>query len=244
MAKYKIRTIKVGECEVAKPLVYYLEGWEEETLLCYYFWLVEGEGRKILVDTGFTLDLAHRFMPEMRQKEGEDTISQLKKLGVDPAEIELIIATHAHFDHLSTTFLEFENAKLILQKEEYDYTVNPPHPWFSKFSIPELLAKLSDEGRLILVEGEEEIVEGVRVFRTGCHTPGHQSVEVETERGKVVICGDAVFTFRNIEEDIPIGLFSCIEECFRCMEDIRRRGGIPVPGHDPELITRLGEVIG
>ena len=64
---------------------------------------------------------------------------------------------------------------------------------------------------------------GIKVFLTGGHTPGHQSVMVETKIGKIILAGDVVLTYRNIEENIPVGFNCNLEECFNAMEKIKKK---------------------
>jgi glyoxylase-like metal-dependent hydrolase (beta-lactamase superfamily II) len=94
-----------------------------------------------------------------------------------------------------------------------------------------------------LVEGEAQIVPGVRVFPTPGHTPGHQSVAVETAAGTAVICGDAVFRYRNMEPRpeehwrywVQQRYVSMIDG-WRSVEEIDRRADFILPGHDEAVL--------
>jgi N-acyl homoserine lactone hydrolase len=58
--------------------------------------------------------------------------------------------------------------------------------------------------RYELLDGEREIVPGVRVITTPGHTPGHQSVEVDTSAGPALLTGDACWTVRMFEGEAPL----------------------------------------
>jgi glyoxylase-like metal-dependent hydrolase (beta-lactamase superfamily II) len=64
---------------------------------------------------------------------------------------------------------------------------------------------------------DEELVPGVRVFPLGCHTPGSQGILVQTRVGPVVLTGDVVYKYENIEKDCPPlenkGAPSCTHDC-------------------------------
>ncbi len=239
---HTILPLQIGLCECAQPLVYFEEYGDKQVTLAYYMWLIRGGGATILVDTGFTGAQAHAFMPAMRQAPAEAPLAQLRRCGVDPGVIDLVIVTHAHFDHLSPLLFSYTNARIIMQKKELIYSTIPPHPWFKRYVVGEVLLKLVENypGRLELVEGDTEVWPGIQVVWTGGHTPGHQSVVVQTEQGKVAIAGDVAFTYRNLAEDIPIGLATSIEECFAAMARLRRAADIVLPGHDPLVLSRYG----
>lgn len=247
---YRILPLKVGTCDCEGPLVYFQSDFRDKKTLYYYMWMITGDRVNLLVDTGFTDEQAHKFMPELRQGPEENPYAHLNRLGVSPEDIDYVIVTHAHFDHLSPLIFAYRNAKIVMQRKELVYSTAPPHPWFRKFVVEDVILGLTKEkdcqdypGRLHLVDGDAEVLPGIQVLWTGGHTPGHQSVVVNTARGKVSIAGDVVFTYRNLKEDIPIGLLTNIEECFISMERLRNVSDIVLPGHDPLVLDKYGEGI-
>lgn len=209
-------------------------------------WLIKGKRVNILVDTGFIKKDGRKFNPNIRQRIEEEPLRQLKKIGIGLKEIKYLILTHSHWDHMSPTLLNLSSqAKIIMQKKEFLSITKPPHPWFTKFVFQDLIKRLRTEfkQRLLLIDGEKEIVYGIKIFWTGGHTPGHQAVMVKTNLGRVILAGDVVFAYRNIEEDIPVGFNSNLEECFHAMERIRKESDIIIPGHDPNVLKRYGERI-
>lgn len=241
---YEIYPLKIGESTEPEPRIFYLGDCQKKVKLYTYMWILKGERRIILVDTGFVKSEGVRFNPEIQQRPEEEPLRQLNKLGINPKEVTGVILTHGHWDHLSPTINSFIQAQIFIQERELVYITNPPHPWFSKFVFKGVASCLKDEWtpRVHLVKGEEDILPGIRVFWTGGHTPGHQSVIVETNKGKVVLTGDVVMTYRNLKEDIPPGFNSNLEECFLAMRRIRKENGILFPGHDPKVVEEYKEL--
>ncbi len=242
---YEIYPLKIGESEEAEPRIFYLGDCKKRVTLCQYMWLIKGRGENILVDTGFIRKDGRRFNPNIKQRLEEEPIRQLNNIGVKPEEIKYLILTHGHWDHLSPTLYSFTNAQIFMQKREFSSLVNPPHPWFVEFVFKEVVKKLNTnyKHRLTLIDGEKEVLPGIKLFWTGGHTMGHQAVAIKTEAGRVILTGDVVFTYRNIEEDISIGFNSNLEECLCAMERIRKEADIIIPGHDPNVLKRYGKRI-
>ena len=93
-------------------------------------------------------------------------------------------------------FDAFPNARLVVNRREFDDGKARPNP-----DVKRALA--ARPGALHLVE-DEELVPGVRVFPLGCHTPASQGILAQTHVGPVVLTGDAVYKYENIEKDCPL----------------------------------------
>lgn len=114
---------------------------------------------------------------------------ELDAAGIDPAEVTAVVLSHLHTDHIGWavvgTEAHFPNARYVLQRADAEAVTrfNPGLP-------ARLLDPLRASGQLSLVEGSVTLAEGVRVVPTPGHTPGHQSVLVETAAGTMLIAGD------------------------------------------------------
>ena len=77
------------------------------------------------------------------------------------------------------------------------------------------------------------------VYLTPGHTAGTMTVCLDTKKGRVCYSSDAVYTYRNIEEDIPLGLALNSGEAVESFKKIRRvlRGGLLIPGHEPRIFS-------
>lgn len=207
-----------------------------------FSFLLEGGGRRILVDTGMS-DTEHsvRYHHDGRQEEGQAIHLQLEKLGFSCDAIDTIIFTHLHWDHCYN-LEHFPNARLIASRKEYEFAMDPlPFYWASYEYPPATGLTPPFAGRKFdLTEGEEEIYEGIRVIPTPGHSPGSISVLVDTVAGPYILTGDLMFLRENMEPDpehgwpfMPPGRFCNIIEVWHSMEKVLSLA----PSHDHVLMT-------
>ncbi|HEX6487790.1 MAG TPA: MBL fold metallo-hydrolase [Candidatus Dormibacteraeota bacterium] len=101
-----------------------------------------------------------------------------------PSDIGLVINSHLHFDHCGQNPV-FRHAPFYIQRAELDR---------ARVESPELADWYDFMGaRFELLDGDAEIVPGVRVISTPGHTLGHQCVVVDTVGGEEVLIGDAAY---------------------------------------------------
>ena len=170
------------------------------------------------------------------------------EIGLTTDQISHVTLSHLHWDHAGGTD-RFPKAKFILQTRELEYAAGAlPHNTMARMGFEGAdvvkLVELNWKDRVILVEGDREgILPGVDVYLTPGHTIGTMTVCVTTVKGRVCFASDAVYTYRNIDEDIPIGLARDASQAVESYKKIRRllRGGILIPGHEPAIFTRPGD---
>ena len=239
--KYTIRTIKVGECQVRDYITFQGSDSRQTSTFNLYVWVLEGGPRPILIDTGpkypeeFSKATAQYIPGGVKQLPEERTPEALKRHGIDPAAVSHVIVTHLHPDHYDY-FDAFPNAKLVVNRREYEETSRGASDERSHVAkdVREALAKRPDA--LQLVE-DEQVVPGVRVFPLGCHSSGSQGILVQTHMGPVVLTGDVVYKYENIEKDRP-ARSPDESACRAAMAQIRSLADIVVPGHDPLTLAR------
>jgi len=216
--------------------MFYLSEWDQTFTTCFYFWYIEGAGTRILLDVGFNPE--ENLMPGMVQQPDWRVEKRLAQIGVDPGSIEHIIVSHLHFDHLSSTVDLFPNARLYLQRKEYETAVRPPHPWFAAFYNARIVQRLDGDlgRRLEMIEGDAEILPDLKLIWVGGHTPGLQAVYLPTKLGAITcLASDLCIFYRHAREDIPIGVCSSLVEVYQAMARLRREADAIVPNHDPLL---------
>jgi len=239
--RYTIRTIKVGECQVRDYITFQGSDSRQTSTFNLYVWVLEGGPRPILIDTGpkypeeFSKATAQYIPGGVKQLPEERTPEALKRHGIDPAAVSHVIVTHLHPDHYDY-FDAFPNAKLVVNRREYEETSRGASDERSHVAkdVREALAKRPDA--LQLVE-DEQVVPGVRVFPLGCHSSGSQGILVQTHMGPVVLTGDVVYKYENIEKDRP-ARSPDESACRAAMAQIRSLADIVVPGHDPLTLAR------
>jgi len=172
----------------------------------------------------------------------------LAEVGVGLDEVDFVTISHLHFDHAGGTS-RFPKAKFILQRRELEFAAAAmPHNSAARqaFTAEDVLAavQLNWQGRVLLVDGDVEgVVPGVDVYLTPGHTAGTMTVCLDTTRGRVCYSSDAVYTYRNIDEDIPLGLALDSYQAVESFKKIRGllRGGKLIPGHEPRLFEEPGK---
>jgi glyoxylase-like metal-dependent hydrolase (beta-lactamase superfamily II) len=200
-------------------------------------WLLEGTDKKILIDTGLgnieeVSKMQSRYGVDFlaTRSRGQDLVEGLRKHGVEPEEIDIVILTHLHFDHVGNNEL-FPNATFIVQKDELPQATNPPH--FCMFYYPEYAYKI--EGimdRLQVIDGDLQVEPSVRLVKIGGHTPGCMVVMVKTDIGEVCLTSDVMYNYKNLELNWPTGSFWNLPELMAGYERIREEADVIVPEHD------------
>lgn len=199
-------------------------------------------GDIVLVDAGFTRD---KFIQQWKPIDYVSPDSALRRAGFDPARVTDIVVTHIHWDHADGVE-RFPNARIWLQRDEFDYYVGPNGEARAAAIDREVAAmyrRLHSAGRIRLAQGDSvEIRPGIRVHTGGKHTWASQFVSVKTAEGTVVIASDNAYLYENIEQSRPIAqtLDSLSNlRAQRTMQSLASRPGLIVPGHDPAVMTRF-----
>ncbi|OZI26002.1 MBL fold hydrolase [Bordetella genomosp. 9] len=175
----------------------------------YFIWSIRGGGRIILVDTGFTREVA--------EKRGRDYLMTpedcLRKVGIAPESVSDVVITHLHYDHAGNLD-KFPNATFHVQDTEVAFATGKymcfacQRKAFEVDDVTEMV-RLVYKDRVRFHDDAGEIAPGVEVFRVGGHTDGLQSVRVRTERGWVVVASDAAHYYENFERQRPFaGVFN------------------------------------
>ncbi|WP_103663145.1 N-acyl homoserine lactonase family protein [Microbacterium sp. CJ77] len=200
-------------------------------------WLIQGAGEIILVDTGLgdvdeVANIQHRYGVDFvtRRGDDQDLIIQLAGLGLRPEDVDTVILTHLHFDHIGNNEL-FTNARFIVQRDELPNALTPPN--FGMFYYPEYAYKVKAiEDRLQIIDGDLQLEPGIDLIRVGGHTPGSMAVMVDTDAGRVCIAGDLMYNYRNLELDWPQGSFWDLPDLVAAYARVKREADIVLPAHD------------
>lgn len=205
MAGVKLSALRLGDC--CCPLDTILPGTDDDapTHLPVASYLIElDDGGLALVDTGMSrihiddpaatwrgTPAEKLLTPVMRPE--DSLLFRLAQLEIDPRDIRYVINTHLHFDHAGNNDL-LGAATFFVQREQYEEAKgNPSYP-NQYWNLPSL--------RYELLDGEAEPLPGVTTIPTPGHTPGHQSVMLQLpETGRVILCGDAVYSAENYVQD-------------------------------------------
>jgi N-acyl homoserine lactone hydrolase len=198
---------------------------------------IVGADKKIVVDTGIhDPGWVSSFVCPCEQAPEQRLERALREyVGWSADEVDIVINTHLHYDHSGGNTL-FRNARFIVQYTEWEYAGRPlptQATYYQEFLIGrDPLAYF----RWHFVNGIADIVPGVRVVPTPGHTPGHQSVAVDTADGVVVITGDCANCMENIVDATPVGIVHETVAELESLRRIRQIADLVIPGHDPNVI--------
>jgi len=227
---YTIHPLAVGFNETDQGIMTYQHSYGKRIILPIYAFALKGGEQKILVDTGLEdfmapADLEARMgFPVMHFEEALETV------GWKPEDVDIIIHTHLHNDHCENDCL-CSHAEVYVQKAELDFC-NNPHPIDHRY-YPEVL----DGVNVKTVTGDTEIVKGIHVIFTPGHTPGGQSVVVDTSRGKAIITG-LCCNSENFPPGggvIAPGVHIDVIQSYESMVRIREAADILIPIHALEI---------
>jgi glyoxylase-like metal-dependent hydrolase (beta-lactamase superfamily II) len=155
--------------------------------------LVNTGDKLVLIDAGCGVD---KF-----QKTTGKLLGNLAAAGYAPGDIDMILFTHAHFDHLwgisdgENASLLFPSAEFVASEAEVAFWSAPE--WANKVSpalkpaVTQANLKLASP-RLRLIKAAAEVVPGVTTFDTAGHTPGHISVHISSGSEEMLLTGDVV----------------------------------------------------
>ena len=222
-----------------------------EVLMPVPSWLIEHPRGVVLFDTGLHRDL--RFgkgrlgdgvfsSSGIEFPDGHELSAGIVAAGHSPVDITAAILSHLHFDHCGGTD-ELPNARLIVQRAEWKAGHHPKLVEIGLYNPLDF-----DIGHdAVLVEGVHDVFgdESVICLPTPGHTPGHQSLRVQTDTGAVVLTADCVY-FRWMLDDMVVPTEAHDRERQResmgFLARLRHEGCSLYFGHDMEQWETLGAV--
>jgi len=155
-------------------------------------------------------------------------INALASRGLTPDDIQIVVLTHAHWDHSQNVDM-FPHARFMIHPAELEYAKSPrKDDWATPRYFPATLQGLNVQP---VVEGTE-IEPGVRIIETPGHTRGHISVAVDTPDGVAVIAGDSFPDAGAVHRGQPYLVFWSQRDARASVQKIMKLGNIIYPGHD------------
>lgn len=227
--KFKIYPMHLGSLTRQKINMAYMK---DPGLSCDFpliAWYLTDGVKKVMVDTGGIPADGKRYMPYVQTPE-QTMKAELERLHVNAGEIEYVILTHLHWDHIGYNEM-FTNAEFFVQRAELKFAENPVRPQRGGYDMEWIL-----QSGYTLLDGECELMKGIEVLCTPGHTPGSQSVVVDTEAGKHIILGDFIALYECYENIIPNGLHTDLCAYYDAMERIKQLKYFPLPGHERKVL--------
>src|SRR5882672_4475727 len=240
---YEVFAIRYASLSNRKASENFIGGDPHESAsdLDYFVWLARSKARAFVIDTGFDARVGTRRGRRMTHPPERG----LALLGVEAKEVEDVIITHLHYDHVGNFGL-FPAATFHLQDEEMAYATgrHMAQGFFNyAYEADEVAAMVREvyKGRVRFHDGDAELAPGLSLHRIGGHTRGLQAVRVHTRIGWIVLASDAAHLYANMNETRPFPIVfdvAAMVEGYRRLRELADAPELVVPGHDPLVMRR------
>jgi glyoxylase-like metal-dependent hydrolase (beta-lactamase superfamily II) len=220
-----MRTFKVGDVEITRLVE--VNNWEDDITMLFedgtpdlvqtYPWLLphyatpDGKmmlsfqcfvmrvgDRKIMLDTCIGADREREF--EVFSHMETNFLADLAHAGFAPEDIDTVLCTHLHFDHVgwNTRLVDgawvptFPNARYLFGREEYEHwtMLNDTGGYHDLNHMADAVLPVVKAGLVDLIEPHHRICDEVSLIPTPGHTPGHVSIVIESRGERAVVTGD------------------------------------------------------
>jgi len=147
-----------------------------------YAYVLHHPDGAVLVDTG--VGTGNVWIDRLYAPTVLDVVEALGAAGIDERDVAAVVNTHLHFDHCGQNH-RFSGTPVYIQQAELDAARDP------MFTVAEWAAIPRPDRRI--VDGDLVVADGLRLIATPGHTPGHQSVVLESAEGCLVIAGQCAY---------------------------------------------------
>ncbi|MBA3432122.1 MAG: N-acyl homoserine lactonase family protein [Actinobacteria bacterium] len=209
-------------------------------------WVVSNQRRTVLVDTGISdPEWAAKYHSPIERRQEHEPLTALQRMGIEPAEIELVVLSHLHWDHSFNNGL-FPNARFLVQRRELQYAIAPLPSHAIHYEAPSIGMRppwLDTVHRFELLDGDQPLDDGLRVVFLPGHTPGLHGLLVTTETGRMMIASDCISRFESWQgrprhQWIPSGIFVDLETYYRSLYRVEELADYVLPSHDMAVFER------
>ena len=207
----------------------------------YFVWVAKCADRAVVIDAGFTAEIA----AQRKRTYLRCPIDALALVGVDAKDIDDVVLTHLHYDHVGN-FHKFPKARFHLQEPEMHYATGRYMKYEKlnhSFEVEDVvgIVRLNFKGRVEFHDGPAEVAPGITLHPAPGHSAGLQFVRVHTQRGWVVLASDVTHFYENMETNRPFTTAFHIGQMLEGFDKLRAAAPTSqhiVPGHDPEVMKR------
>lgn len=168
--------------------------------------LIRASGKNILVDTGLGPKEDEKLHCMFAVERTPTILESLKRLGLGPDDIHLVINTHLHFDHAGGNTIRetdgsirpaFPKARYLIQQGEFEDAVRANERTRASYR-QDNFAPIAHINQWEFLHGDTEVVPGVTAVVTAGHTRCHQSIRIESEGEVAFFLGDLIPTVSHL----------------------------------------------
>lgn len=168
--------------------------------------LIQSDKKNILVDTGSGTKYSSKENDIFSFEARPVLLESLKQKHLEPSDIDIVILSHLHFDHAGGATVSegdkvvpaFPKAVFLIQKGEWEDAAS--NVGVMKYSYrKENLIPLMESGQVEFIEGDFEVVPGLKTIVTGAHTRNHQIIKIDSEGEKGVYFADLIPTASHLK---------------------------------------------
>jgi glyoxylase-like metal-dependent hydrolase (beta-lactamase superfamily II) len=229
---YSIRPLLTGVRNPDQGIMTYQQGYGTRIWLPIWAFLVQGRGKNVLVDTG--LDENELIVPAgFTEETGLVPETMVDKLGAQdlaPGDIDIVINTHLHDDHCGNNSL-FTNARFYAHRDEIAFC-RDPHPLDHRYDD-----YFIEDIDFSEIDGDQEILPGIKALHMPGHAIGCLSVQVETGSGPAIITGFCC-NAKNFPENGPAvcpGVHLDARDAWASIQKVKQSGSTILPMHELQL---------
>ena len=196
--------------------------------------VVEGNGSLILVDTGIKDAVRHSRLAPTTLDPEETLKGRMATLGWKLSDVDVVVNTHLHCDHAENN-RDVPDARFFVSRTEWEYALAPDTAQAALYDFDWTGTELTFLNYTLIDVDHYDVLPGVRLIQTPGHTPGHQSVLVNTAEGVLCVVGDAAGSMENLTAPSPPGINSSSSEAIQSIHKIRRYCDRVFMSHDPNI---------
>jgi glyoxylase-like metal-dependent hydrolase (beta-lactamase superfamily II) len=197
---------------------------------------IDSGDHKILIDTG---------CGEVFQATAGHLVRNMVAEGVEPSDIDRIVFTHGHIDHVGGTFDSrgrpvFPNARYITSEKEWEYWLTPPgdNELQNLFFAPARQNLVPARDRFTLVKDDVEVLPGIKFIAAPGHTPGAVMVEIASDEQRLLCIGDIIHAEQEFVQPDYLSSFDvtparALATRARVLSDVARSGAFIFACHFP-----------
>jgi len=233
---YKVTALPLGKMLVDRSKMIYQTGAGEPLEIPAWGAAIEGDGARILVDTGIgdASWVSEHLVPAWIEPRGS-MLEALAELGWSVNDVDVVVNTHLHHDHCGNNRL-FPNARFVVSAEEWAYAHAPDAVQRSLYNNELIVGSISFMDYELVSADYFAVRQGIVVVRTPGHTPGHASVLVRTDEGDLCVTGDAAPVRDCFRLGKPGGIFTSVGDAEASLKKIRQLADRVLLGHDPLIV--------